>query len=133
MQDRVPGNKLFLSRAVVQLQVIDVVCVASWLIPFRLHRIEQRVFFNGQCIEGESRNRNAYWTCVNVSSMSIEWFFKFGFVMPGSTNSWEHVIEAATPGAMLSAEELSGNVTFETSFCDDKLVLCKNLVRIFYV
>lgn len=76
-------------------------------------RIEQRVFFRGQCIE--------------------EWFFSFGFVIPGSTNSWEQIIEAAAPSEMFSAEELSGHVTFETTFLDDKLVLCKNLVRIFYV
>ena len=76
-------------------------------------RIEQRVFFRGQCIE--------------------EWFFSFGFVIPGSTNSWEQIIEAAAPSDMFTAEELSGQVTFETTFLDDKLVLCKNLVRIVYV
>lgn len=76
-------------------------------------KIEQKVFFRGVCIE--------------------EWFFKFGFVIPGSTNSWEQTIEAAPPSAMFKAEELSGNVTFETTFLDEKLVLCKNVVRIFYV
>lgn len=76
-------------------------------------RIEQRVYFNGQCIE--------------------EWFFSFGFCIPGSTNSWQQVIQAANPDKMIPAELLSGNVTFETSFYDDDLFLCKNLVRIFYV
>jgi retinal rod rhodopsin-sensitive cGMP 3',5'-cyclic phosphodiesterase subunit delta len=76
-------------------------------------RIEQRVFFQGQCIE--------------------EWFFTFGFVIPGSTNSWQQQIEAAAPDQMMSAELLSGNITIETSFYDDKLFICKNLVRIFYV
>jgi retinal rod rhodopsin-sensitive cGMP 3',5'-cyclic phosphodiesterase subunit delta len=65
--------------------------------------------------------------------LAVEWFFAFGFVIPGSTNSWEQIIEAAPPSAMLLAEELSGNVTIETSFLDNKLVLCKNLVRVFYV
>mmetsp|Transcript_3213 Transcript_3213/g.2864 ORF Transcript_3213/g.2864 Transcript_3213/m.2864 type:complete len:235 (-) Transcript_3213:44-748(-) len=76
-------------------------------------RIVQRVYFRGQCIE--------------------EWFFVFGFVIPGSSNSWEQIIKAAHPDEMFSAEELSGNVTFETAFFDDQLLLCKNLVRIYYV
>lgn len=75
-------------------------------------RLEQRVFFNGICIE--------------------EWFFTFGFVIPGSTNTWQQIIQAAPPDKIIPAELLSGNVTFETSFYDDKLFLCKNLVRIFY-
>ncbi len=75
-------------------------------------RIEQRVYFAGQCIE--------------------EWFFKFGFVIPGSTNTWEQSITAASPDQMMKAEVLSGNVTFETSFYSNDLFICKNLVRIFY-
>ena len=76
-------------------------------------RIEQRVYFCGNCIE--------------------EWFFKFGFVIPGSTNTWQQVIHAAPKSKMLSAEELSGQVTFETSFYDGNFFICKNLVRIYYV
>jgi len=76
-------------------------------------RLEQRVYFSGTCIE--------------------EWFFEFGFVIPGSTNTWQQIIEAAPPEKMLSAEVLSGNVTFETSFFDGPTFLCKNLVRIYYV
>jgi retinal rod rhodopsin-sensitive cGMP 3',5'-cyclic phosphodiesterase subunit delta len=76
-------------------------------------RLEQRVYFSGTCIE--------------------EWFFNFGFVIPGSTNTWQQIIEAAPPEKMLSAEVLSGNVTFETSFFDGPTFLCKNLVRIYYV
>jgi len=75
-------------------------------------RLEQRVFFNGVCIE--------------------EWFFAFGFVIPGSTNTWQQIIQAASPDKIIPADLLSGNVTFETSFYDDKMFLCKNLVRIFY-
>lgn len=76
-------------------------------------RLEQRVFFQGSCIE--------------------EWFFTFGYVIPGSTNSWQQIIEAAPPDQMLPAESLSGNITFETSFFDDGVFLCKNLFRIYYV
>ena len=38
-------------------------------------RLEQRVFFQGVCIE--------------------EWRFEFGFVIPGSKNTWQQSIEAA--------------------------------------
>jgi hypothetical protein len=35
-----------------------------------------------------------------------EWFFSFGFVIPGSTNSWQQIIEAAPREEMMSAEVL---------------------------
>ena len=73
-------------------------------------RLEQRVFFQGSCIE--------------------EWRFVFGFVIPGSTNSWQQIIEAADQ--MLEADVLSGNVTIETSFYDADHFIAKSLVRIFY-
>jgi hypothetical protein len=43
------------------------------------------------------------------------------------------IIDAAPPEQMLSAEVLSGEVVFETSFYDGDLFLCKNSVRIYYV
>mmetsp|Transcript_18403 Transcript_18403/g.24288 ORF Transcript_18403/g.24288 Transcript_18403/m.24288 type:complete len:219 (-) Transcript_18403:282-938(-) len=75
--------------------------------------LEQRVFFEGTCIE--------------------EWFFYFGFVIPNSTNNWEQVIEAADPENMMSAEMLSGKVTIETTFLDGDMFIGKTLVRIYYV
>jgi len=68
------------------------------------------VFFQGSCLE--------------------EWFFKFGFVMPNSTNQWQSTIEAASE--MLPAEMLSGNITIETNFFDGERLLAKSLVRVFY-
>lgn len=62
-----------------------------------------------------------------------EWFFSFGFVMPNSTNSWQQTIDAAAAEDMLTAEALSGNVVFETSFYDGDEFMCKNSVRIYYV
>jgi retinal rod rhodopsin-sensitive cGMP 3',5'-cyclic phosphodiesterase subunit delta len=73
-------------------------------------RLEQRVLFHGQCIE--------------------QWNFAFGFVIPGSTNSWQQTIEAADE--MMAAEELSGNVVIETSFFDGDSFIAMNKVRIFY-
>jgi retinal rod rhodopsin-sensitive cGMP 3',5'-cyclic phosphodiesterase subunit delta len=75
-------------------------------------RLEQRVFFQGVCME--------------------EWFFKFGFVIPGSTNNWEQTIYAADRSAMLPAHMLSGNITIETSFFDGDLFVSSSVVRIFY-
>ncbi len=74
-------------------------------------RLLQRIILHGQCIE--------------------EWNFQFGFVIPGSTNTWQQVIEAAP--VMIPVEQLSGHVIFETSFYDGDEFLCKNMVRIFYI
>lgn len=40
------------------------------------------------------------------SPACAEWLFQFGFVIPGSTNSWQQIIEAADPDKMLPAEQL---------------------------
>ena len=73
-------------------------------------RLEQRVLLHDQPFE--------------------EWKFQFGFVMPGSTNSWQQVIEAAEE--MMPAEVLNGNVVIETSFFDGDMLIAKCRVRIFY-
>ncbi|CAM9656485.1 unnamed protein product, partial [Scytosiphon promiscuus] len=78
----------------------------------RRFRLEQRVFLAGACIE--------------------EWFFDFGFVIGGSTNSWQQTIESAGKDRMLSADDLSGRMTIETTFLDGKVMLFKTLVRMFY-
>ena len=75
-------------------------------------RLEQRVYFQDTCIG--------------------EWFFTFGYVIAGSTNTWQHVIDAAPPDQMIPPEALSGNVIFETIFFDGKDEICRNRVRIFY-
>lgn len=36
-----------------------------------------------------------------------EWFFEFGFVIPGSTNTWQSVIEAAPESQMMPANVLT--------------------------
>jgi retinal rod rhodopsin-sensitive cGMP 3',5'-cyclic phosphodiesterase subunit delta len=76
-------------------------------------RIVQRVMLNGQLIE--------------------QWDFFFGFVIAGSTNTWQQVIEAAGENLMLPVHVLSGNAVFETLFYDGDEFLCRARVRIFYV
>lgn len=76
-------------------------------------RLEQKVFFKGQCLE--------------------EWFFEFGFVIPNSTNTWQSLIEAAPESQMMPANVLTGNVIIETKFYDDDLHVSTSRVRLFYV
>eukprot|EP00658_Telonema_sp_P-2_P002121 TRINITY_DN10802_c0_g1_i1.p1 TRINITY_DN10802_c0_g1~~TRINITY_DN10802_c0_g1_i1.p1 ORF type:complete len:148 (+),score=40.72 TRINITY_DN10802_c0_g1_i1:161-604(+) len=72
----------------------------------------QKVLFNGNCIE--------------------EWRFDFGFVIPGSTNTWQSTIEAAGDGKMIPAEVLSGNLVIETHFMDGDQPVCQSSLRVFY-
>ncbi|KAJ0400790.1 hypothetical protein P43SY_004885 [Pythium insidiosum] len=76
-------------------------------------RLEQRVFLDGSCIE--------------------EWLFTFGFVIPGSTNTWQQTIESAGPENMLDPELISGKLTIETGFYDGDLPIAKTVYRIHYV
>lgn len=76
-------------------------------------RLIQKVYFKGNCIE--------------------EWFFDFGFVIPGSTNSWQSLIEAAPESQMIPASVLSGNVVIETLFFDGDLEVSSSKVRIYYI
>jgi len=76
-------------------------------------RMKQNILFDGDLLE--------------------EWCFDFGFVIPGSTNSWEQTIEAAEQSEMIPAETLSGNILIETEFFDGPNLISQSKVRIFYV
>ena len=76
-------------------------------------RLEQRVLFKDQPLE--------------------EWQFDFGFVMPGSTNTWQSMIEAAPESQMMPASALSGNVVIETKFLNGDELVSTSCVRVFYV
>ena len=58
--------------------------------------------------------------------------FKFGFVIPGSTNDWEQIIIAKEDG-VLPAEVLSGKLQVETLFLIQGKILYKNRILIYYV
>ena len=58
--------------------------------------------------------------------------FKFGFVIPGSTNDWEQIMIAKEDG-VLPAEVLSGKLQVETLFLIQGRVLYKNKILIYYV
>merc|ERR1711937_974013 len=74
-------------------------------------KLVQRIYFQGQCIE--------------------EWRFDFGFVIPGSTNTWQSTIEAAGGDKMIPADILSGNVTIETGFWDGEMLVSTSVIRLF--
>jgi len=62
-----------------------------------------------------------------------EWNFEFGFVIPGSTNTWQSVIEAAPESQMMPANVLNGNVIIETRFFDGDLLISTSKVKLYYV
>ncbi len=59
--------------------------------------------------------------------------FYFGFVIPGSTNNWEQIVEAKSPEEMLSAEVLSGNLEVETLFLSKGEMIVRNSCILNYV
>jgi len=76
-------------------------------------RLEQKVYFKGNCVE--------------------EWYFEFGYVIPGSTNTWQNLIEAAPSEQMIPSSLLNGNVVIETAFFDGNAEVSRSKVRIYYV
>jgi len=69
----------------------------------------------------------------NLKKNFKEWYFEFGFVIPGSTNSWQSLIEAAPESQMIPASVLSGHVVIETLFLDGDFEVSKSRVRIHYI
>jgi len=59
--------------------------------------------------------------------------FKFGFVIPGSTNTWQQTIDAVDQDQMMPAEVLSGNLVVVTQFFDDDKFICSSSFRIYYI
>ena len=110
-------------------------------------RLEQRIFLHGQCIEewffdfgtnailhGERRYFCAYCSQPAHHCHAMSLLLRFnpsGFVIPNSTNTWQQVIEA-DEGNMSPADVLSGQITIETSFYDDQMIVSKSRLRVFY-
>ncbi|CAF4847268.1 unnamed protein product, partial [Rotaria sp. Silwood2] len=61
------------------------------------------------------------------------WEFSFGFVIPGSTNTWQSLIEAAPENQMIPANLLTGNIVIETKFFDGDLEVSTSRVRLLYI
>ncbi len=73
-------------------------------IIFRVIRLEQKVYLGGMCIEGGSYV--ICWMSIVDFFISTEHLFQFGFVIPGSTNTWQQTIVAAGADKMLPASQL---------------------------
>eukprot|EP00826_Nyctotherus_ovalis_P023076 TRINITY_DN1776_c0_g1_i8.p1 TRINITY_DN1776_c0_g1~~TRINITY_DN1776_c0_g1_i8.p1 ORF type:complete len:178 (-),score=35.86 TRINITY_DN1776_c0_g1_i8:136-669(-) len=61
-----------------------------------------------------------------------EWHFKFGFVIPNSTNTWEQTIEAAAPEDMIPIEILNSSMMIETLFLIRDQVIYRSKMRVQY-
>jgi retinal rod rhodopsin-sensitive cGMP 3',5'-cyclic phosphodiesterase subunit delta len=59
------------------------------------------------------------------------WLFDFGFVIPGSTNTWQNTIDAGQN--VIPAAILSGNVTIETTFCDGNELIGTCDALVYYI
>ncbi len=68
----------------------------------REFRLQQRVYFKGTIIEG----KKIMFDLINNQKYNLEWSFSFGFVIPGSTNTWQSLIEAAAENQMIPANLL---------------------------
>jgi retinal rod rhodopsin-sensitive cGMP 3',5'-cyclic phosphodiesterase subunit delta len=100
----------------------------------------QQIQFHGQTIEGILYDMGL--SIIRIVSimnrlnlchgLNTEWRFKFGFVMPDSTNTWENIICADSSGNMLPAAALSGNLTITTFFYDGDQVVKQFVMRVFY-
>ena len=61
-----------------------------------------------------------------------EWDFKFGFVMPNSTNNWEQIIDAADKEEMIPVDVLSGNMVVETFFYSGEDIIHSTKMTVIY-
>jgi hypothetical protein len=56
------------------------------------------------CLKSFSKLRTL--SSDSFSYHNLEWTFSFGFVIPGSTNTWQSLIEAAPESQMIPANLL---------------------------
>jgi retinal rod rhodopsin-sensitive cGMP 3',5'-cyclic phosphodiesterase subunit delta len=110
--DLVTQRDIHIPKAILQCRAVSREFQFSSVECLQTLRLEQRIFFRGDCME--------------------EWHFNFGFVIPNSTNTWQQTIEAAEESKMMPASLLNGNVVIETAFFDDDLLVCKMLLRVYY-
>ena len=69
---------------------------------------------------------------ISMNGQEIEQLkFRFGFVIPKSTNTWQQTIQADAEN-MLPHEMLSGNLLVETLFLCEKGIVHRSYYRVFY-
>mmetsp|Transcript_10674 Transcript_10674/g.26138 ORF Transcript_10674/g.26138 Transcript_10674/m.26138 type:complete len:349 (-) Transcript_10674:286-1332(-) len=85
-------------------------------------------FASAEAIEGFRLQQQVWFKNAVLET----WDFHFGFVIPGSTNTWEQTILAAEESEMIPAQLLSGNVVIETTFFSKEIAIATQKIRIFY-
>lgn len=71
---------------------------------------------------------------IIYEGLESEFFeFFFGFVIPGSTNTWQQTIDSDEPEKMISPDLLSGKLYVLTKFYDGDTFLCSSSIRIYYI
>jgi retinal rod rhodopsin-sensitive cGMP 3',5'-cyclic phosphodiesterase subunit delta len=85
-------------------------------------------FSSKNAIENFKLTQKAYL----MGNLIEEFSFKFGFVMPNSTNNWDQLIEAADEADMIPFEVLSGNLVMETVFTSGEEVLYRSKITVLY-
>ena len=81
-------------------------------------RLEQRIFFQGGCMEGATARPRPRAVRPHAHSRRAapprraEWNFQFGFVIPNSTNTWQQTIHAADESKMIPASLLKCGAPF---------------------
>lgn len=97
------------SKNILDCSVVSREIIFSSKEEIKNFKIEQHVYLHGNCIEGL---KNKIFVCVkynliiNMYIFFVEFSYVFGFVIPGSTNSWQQTIVAAPKQEMLTAEVL---------------------------
>ncbi len=99
LSSSVPRNQLHVSGGNAKFQTWAT-CVLPRSLYGRLGHVALRCFE----LVSSWRNLSLRRCCVK-----LEWFFEFGFVIPGSTNTWQQTIEAADENSMLPASMLRCN------------------------
>mmetsp|Transcript_10239 Transcript_10239/g.18668 ORF Transcript_10239/g.18668 Transcript_10239/m.18668 type:complete len:182 (-) Transcript_10239:356-901(-) len=90
-------------QAILEAKAVARTMKFSSVEEIRKFRLVQTVLLHGQPIE--------------------VWEFKVGLVIPGTTNSWQCVIESAGKDQMIPVHILSGNTMIDTKFFDgDKFI-----------
>ena len=104
-------KKVVLPKQILQCDAVSREMVFSSEEEIKDFQLLQKIYLNDQEIE--------------------QLYFRFGFVIPKSQNSWDQIIQADTEG-MIPAEVLSGNLLVETLFLSQEYIVHKTYYRIFY-
>ena len=107
------GGEMSIKKEILSCEEVSREIVFSSKEPIRNFRIEQELRLNDQIIEKHS--------------------FRFGFVIPGSTNSWEQTFTASTENRIADPTVLSGNLEILTSFCDGPRLIKRLSLIVYYV